>query len=97
MKQPLWILNSSLLAIFIIVLILQQFLRKEFHPPRKRVFRGEIALEEEGRLSKAKIKKIYEQDLFDTYVPPKEAPPSELIPPLPSPKSPELKPPPPPH
>jgi type II secretory pathway component PulC len=74
MKYPLWILNSSLLFLILIVITFA-FVSRQRVPYREAIVpeEGAPALEREGK--KININKIYEHDLFGTYVP--EVPLSE--------------------
>ena len=67
MKYPLWILNSSLLFLTILVIAFG-FVSHQRVPVREAIApeEGSPALEHEG--VKINISKIYEQDLFGTYV-----------------------------
>lgn len=69
MKQPVWILNSSLLVLFFMSQILLFMLQKAV-PRRISISPGSIQLEEEKIAAPIDIITIYEQDLFGTYNPP---------------------------
>lgn len=92
MKYPLWILNSSLLFL-ILVVISFAFVSRQRIPIREAIDpeEGAPALEREG--VKININKIYEQDLFGTYVkevpvPTEEQKAGEQLPTPPTPKAP---------
>jgi type II secretory pathway component PulC len=71
MKQNLWILNSSLLIIFITSLLLNNFLKQEI-PVISTQLMTKKQLEEKvtkKERPKINIEKIYEQDIFGTYSP----------------------------
>lgn len=74
MKYPLWILNSSLLFLTLLVVAFA-FVSRQRIPLREAIVpeEGAPALEREG--VKINISKIYEHDLFGTYV--KEVPLAE--------------------
>lgn len=91
MKYPLWILNSSLLFLILIVIAFA-FVSRQRIPPRAAIIpeEGAPALEREG--VKINISKIYEHDLFGTYVKempmPEEEKTGENLPTPPTPKAP---------
>ncbi|MBU4269414.1 hypothetical protein KJ644_04315 [Candidatus Dependentiae bacterium] len=63
MKQPLWILNSSLLIIFIFSVLLNLFLKQDVP-----VLRMPTAKTEEKKIDKKlEPEHIYQFDIFDTY------------------------------
>ena len=66
MKQPVWILNSSLLVLFFISQLLL-FMMQRVVPRRISISPGKIVVEQEQAAIPVDIKKIYEQDLFGTY------------------------------
>lgn len=86
MRYPLWVLNSSLLFLVLLTLLFVWFSQERI--PR----RGGIEPREYPAVIKEiptiNIAKIYEHDLFDTYIEP-SAPPSPLAPPLPLPPKPK--------
>ncbi|TET06143.1 hypothetical protein E3J79_02975 [Candidatus Dependentiae bacterium] len=88
MRHPLWVLNSSLLFLVLLTLLFVWFSQERI--PR----RGGIEPREYPAIIKEvptiNIAKIYEHDLFDTYIEP-SAPP--LLPALPLPLPPKPKPP----
>ena len=69
MKQPVWILNSSLLILFFMSQLLLFMLQKAV-PRRKSISPEKIEIEQEQIVAPVTIAKIYEQDLFGTYQPP---------------------------
>jgi len=91
MKYPLWILNSSLLFLILIVIGFA-FVSRQRIPHREAIIpeEGAPALEREG--VKINISKIYEHDLFDTHVKevprPEEEKSGEQLPTPPTPKAP---------
>jgi type II secretion system protein C len=91
MKQQLWILNSALLGLFVAVLIIMNFISKE--PPILKISRA-VSTELEKKLSTATplaIEKIYQNDLFETYVATESKPIQQsLIVPVPEPKIPPI-------
>jgi len=84
MKQPLWILNSALLIIFIFSILLNLYLRQEIP-----VFKAVLADKEKTETKKTEPvlnpEKIYACDIFDTYspIPIPEPVKKELITPIP--------------
>ena len=93
MKLPLWILNSSLLLIFFIMLLVNMILKQE--TPLLRV---KAIIEEPGK-KKAPIainlERIYKLDLFDTFTPTEKTTLAQsFITPVPQPKPPAFTPPP---
>ncbi|MBY0353083.1 hypothetical protein K2W90_01845 [Candidatus Babeliales bacterium] len=93
MKQQLWILNSSLLATFFAILVIAKLLKVE--PPRVRMRRSfaEKIEKKKETLPASSWEKIYQNDVFKTYVA-KEFKPEKvsLVTPIPEPTSPEVKP-----
>lgn len=86
MKQQLWIVNSSLLAILAITLLIGMALQQT--PPRfrkKRVYVEERQIQKE--LPPESIENIYKYDLFGTYAKVEFAPSlKSLVTPIPQPK-----------
>jgi len=86
MKQELWIINSSLLGIFLVTLVIGSFLQQQ--APRFRLKKH--TLEERKKikeLTPEEIKNIYKYDLFGTFVSKTFAPSrQQLVPPMPQPK-----------
>ena len=68
MKQPLWILNSSLLGIFICTWVITVFLQEA--PPQRVSLqpRTQPTLPEKSA-PKVSVARIYENDIFGTYTP----------------------------
>jgi len=66
MKQPVWILNSSLLVLFFISQLLLFMLQKAV-PRRISISPGKMVVVEDEAVISVDIAKIYEQDLFNTY------------------------------
>ena len=89
MKQQLWILDSSLLAIFLVVLFVSQMLKQE--PPvfrQKRIIAIQEAVEKKkSAKSKLNWDIIYKSDLFGTFIHKETVPvKKELVAPIPAPK-----------
>ena len=68
MRQPLWLLNSSLLAIFVCALLFTLVLEEAPVTATRLKPRTQAALAEQ-ETPKVSIARIYENDLFGTYVP----------------------------
>ncbi len=87
MRQQLWQLNSSLLAILFLILLLSIFIKKEAPIIKIAPLPSTIFDAKEKPVSKINIEKIYKNDLFGTY---EEKPdfPVSLITPIPEPKIP---------
>lgn len=66
MKQPLWIVNSSLLLIFVFVLFFVLFSRVKV-PYRESIEVESAVAKRTVEVPSINIAKIYEHDLFDTY------------------------------
>ncbi|MBV8661394.1 MAG: hypothetical protein JO129_04585 [Candidatus Dependentiae bacterium] len=66
MKQPVWVLNSSLLVLFFISQLLLFMLQRAI-PRRISISPGKIEVVEEQANAPVDITRIYEQDLFGTY------------------------------
>ena len=94
MKSPIWILNSALAVLFILVLGLIFFTRKE--APKRKPLTPDMShvAPVKKDVSKVNLVRIYERDLFNTYIKPTapiiEDPLTKLLPqpplPLPLPK-----------
>lgn len=69
MRQPLWILNSSLLLIFLVGQFLLFVLQKTV-PARVNIEPGSARVVEKDVISSVDIAVIYKNDLFNTYVSP---------------------------
>jgi type II secretory pathway component PulC len=67
MKQPLWIVNSSLLLLFIVVGMFIVFSRSKV-PTRVSIIPEQAAVEFRTERPIISSKKIYEKDLFGTYI-----------------------------
>lgn len=82
MKRPLWILNSSLLILFILTLFLNIFLKQDIpvFRPIKVKKTEEVTIEK-----KINLEKIYKKDIFGTYSPVTKPEPNkkDLITPIP--------------
>lgn len=90
MKQSLWILNSSLLSIFVLILLLNNILKQEVPIIKIKAEAGERSKKKLPLL--VNVEKIFTHDLFDTYVTTKrQATQKSLITPIPTLKLPELK------
>ena len=74
MKQQLWIVNSSLLSIFIVVLSLTQLLHQE--APRLRMKKPIVSepLKKKDAASLVNFESIYQNDIFGTFVAPMPPP-----------------------
>ncbi len=86
MKQSLWLLNSSLLVIFITTLVLNIYLlEKKRVLLKKQLIEKKRPEEKEIQQKPLDIEKIYTQDLFDTYVATPKIKPTkkDLITPIP--------------
>ncbi len=97
MKQQLWILNSSLLAVFFVSLMVSYFLSVE--PPRirriKKMVAQEVAEKKEASLARTSWEKIYKDDIFGTFVKQVTKPVKQsFVTPIPEPKAPAIPPPP---
>jgi hypothetical protein len=66
MKQPVWILNSSLLILFFMSQLLLFMLQRAV-PRRVSISLGTMVVEQEQAVVPVDITKIYENDLFGTY------------------------------
>lgn len=69
MKQPVWILNSSLVGLFAIS-HLMLFMMQQVIPRRTSMIPDTLEVEQEAAVTPVDISKIYKQDLFGTYQPP---------------------------
>lgn len=92
MKYPLWILNSSLLFFTLLVLCFA-FVSRQRVPVRESIVPEEAAPLFDQESLKINIAKIYENDLFGTYVkemptPTEDQKVGEALPPPPTPKAP---------
>jgi type II secretory pathway component PulC len=67
MKQPLWIINSFLLLLFLVVDVFVVFSRSKV-PARASINPEEAAVESRTERPIISSKKIYEKDLFGTYI-----------------------------
>ena len=94
MKQPLWILNSSLLVIFLLILLFNNVLKQE--PTAVRIKPPSIKEIEKKKLPiVVNLERIYTHDLFDTFVAiEKKAVQQTFVTPIPPPRSPVITPPP---
>jgi type II secretion system protein C len=94
MKQQLWILNSSLLAIFTIALLVNHILKQE--PPVLQIKSIEIEeVEKKKEPIVINLEKIYKQDIFETFTPEEVKPVKQtFVIPIPEPKPPAIAPPP---
>lgn len=75
MKQPVWVLNSSLLVLFFISQLLL-FMIQRAVPRRASINPGKVEVVAEQTTVPVDIAKIYQQDLFGTY----ELPPIQTVP-----------------
>lgn len=73
MRHPLWILNSALLFLFIIIVCFMLIMRVDVPAPEPIEARGYIKPLPK-KVSEINLRKIYENDLFDTYRPTQEIP-----------------------
>jgi type II secretion system protein C len=90
MRHPLWILNSTLLILLIIVLTYMVFSQQAL-PEREDIEPIPYTKSARAKVSEVNIRKIYEDDLFGTYfqdVTIRE--PQQDIPQLPTPPSPRI-------
>ncbi len=69
MRNPLWILNLGLASLFILTLGIIFFTRKPL-PARKTLTPQPVALSPKKTLSSIDLSRIYENDLFKTYIKP---------------------------
>ena len=69
MKQPVWILNSSLLILFFMSQLFL-FMMQRAIPRRISIVPGKIEIVQEQVVAEIDIATIYKQDLFGTYEPP---------------------------
>lgn len=67
MKQQIWILNSSLLIIFIFTLLLNIILKEERIVIKEKTIDKEQLEKKEPELKDLNPEKIYKQDIFNTY------------------------------
>ena len=97
MKQPLWILTSTLLLVLIISIGLSVLLKQEPPKQRKKGLHTE-EIEDEKKETVINNENIYKYDIFDTYVSKEKGPtkksllspiPELQIPNIPKPKQPE--------
>ncbi len=100
MRQPIWIINSTLLVFFLISLIFLYFLRTSI--PEREDIEPKVYSKLKKEKIKTNIEKIYEQDLFGTYQPevvalqeqyalsPFPEPPSPLVATAPAPPQPKF-------
>ena len=97
MKQPLWILTSTLLLVLIISIGLSVLLKQEPPKQRKKGLHTE-EIEDEKKETVINNENIYKYDIFDTYVSKEKGPtkksllspiPELQIPDIPKPKQPE--------
>ena len=68
MKQPFWLLNSTLLFLLCAMLVSLFFLRKSI-PPLKKIQPSTYVKPAAKGVAEVNIEKIYKNDLFNTYVP----------------------------
>lgn len=89
MRHPLWILNSALFFLFIIILGFILVSRVEV-PPREDIEPTGFTKPIAKKFSEINIRKIYEHDLFDTYITTIEEPKEpNYVAPLPQPPMPK--------
>lgn len=69
MRQPLWILNSGLLVLFIVGQLLLFFLQKAI-PVRIKMNPSSVEAVQQDQVASIDISTIYKNDLFNTYVSP---------------------------
>jgi len=87
MRYPLWILNSALVILVILVLLFIWFSQEKI-PRRGSIEPRELSVSVVKEAPTINIAKIYEHDLFDTYHEPAE-PPSPSFPAPPQPPAPQ--------
>lgn len=86
MKEQLWILNSSLLLLFVATLLIGVFYQQKAPRFRLKRVRVEIPIEEK-ELKNEEIENIYKYDLFGTFVKREFTPEVKtLVSPIPEPK-----------
>jgi type II secretion system protein C len=90
MRHPFWILNSTLLVLLFIALDFIFFSNYKI-PAQKSIEPGEYHIPPKKSVTEINIEKIYENDIFDTYVV-EAAPPDMSVPTIIT-----MPPPPPPH
>lgn len=73
MRHPLWILNSALLFLFIIIVCFMVIMRVDV-PASEPIEASGYVKPLPKKVSEVNIRKIYENDLFGTYHPSQEAP-----------------------
>lgn len=73
MRHPLWILNSALLFLFIIIVCFILVMRVDI-PPSEPIESSGYIKPLPKKVSEVNIRKIYENDLFGTYHPNQEVP-----------------------
>jgi type II secretion system protein C len=87
MKSPLWILNSTLFLLFIVILMLLFFTNKEI--PARTSISFSVPPLVAPDISQINIARIYENDLFNTFIKPVAPPaPERIIPSVPQPPAP---------
>ncbi len=87
MKQPVWVLNSSLLVLLCISQLLLFMLQKAV-PRRISISPGQVELDQQEAVKSVDLESIYRNDLFDTYQAPiisNQSPVEEIISPIPKP------------
>jgi type II secretion system protein C len=99
MKQDLWLANSSLVVVFLSALTLYNALEQEPLPFKPVVKIEQLAAVEKKKEEPAPTatawEKIYQDDMFGTYIAPDVKPTKQsLITPIPEPKPPVIPPPP---
>ena len=87
MRQPLWILNSSLFLL-VILIVLFIFFSRVIVIEKESIRPEEYAPSVIKEISRINIKRIYEDDLFDTRKRLPDIPQPEYVAPLPAPPSP---------
>lgn len=87
MKQQLWILNSSLLLLFVVAFFINYLLQQP--TPRFRVRRPRVTERKvDTKTSVQNIESIYKYDLFGTYIPQRFAPAAQnFVTPIPQPQA----------
>ena len=73
MRQPLWIVHSALFAIVLCTVVALAMLAREYHPITTRALPRAPALIVPDPVDPSTFEAIYENDLFDTKRPAKEA------------------------
>ncbi|HRN78375.1 MAG TPA: type II secretion system protein N [Candidatus Dependentiae bacterium] len=93
MKHPFWIANSILLFLLLVSLIVMYIARTTLSE-REEIEPRELAPRKKEATIAINISKIYENDLFDTYIKSAQQPAEIALPRMPEPPRPQIAPPP---